>query len=585
MYRNMQSYPSQQDHIYHGPHRYPGMETIPTQVYANPVQPPMGYGCWPWGNSCGGASPIAIHGCCNHSYFPVYGAWGSPYSHVTTHHCPGNYPSFPVQYMPPPPYYANMPGEHHCCGCLNHPLHHKEQKNIRIEEEEPERERRRDCSVAPWVFHNSPDRIGWLPPDYNSNKEQGMVKETGDMRSGSPDVKANENGKVAALQPTLQNGWLPLDLNNLVLPKNKGDGEGNQQDDGKRNFPYPLFWVPYKHEEKEKENKKEKDVSVKSCLDTETNSKSFGDRTATKARDILVKEAEQHVEKKTSTDKEKERNASDVVGKENGEKKVDNGDKVSPKEGSKRKSSPQPKLPPVCLRVDPLPKRKNGNGSSRSLSPPKNKQNLESQSNNTREVPNPSGKKEQAKILPTELPTELKDEKSTKIIKVVDGRNSLGNTMDIKVDNPVKDAVESRADVSKNQVEFAQKYADQDGVTTGQSEAVGLAGEKNEVSSRARDMKADEVEKSCKTRLSKEEAAVIIQSTYRGFDVRRWEPIKKLKQIAEVQEQIANVKHLIQAIKSSFDIQGRSKQRNIVAETIMSLLLKLDTIQVSKRAS
>ncbi|KAL8554212.1 hypothetical protein ACS0TY_002425 [Phlomoides rotata] len=573
---NMQSYPyhSQQDHMYHGPHWYPGMENIPTQGYGNPVRPPMGYGFWPWGSSYGGASPIASHGCCNHSYFPAHSAWGSPYSHVATHHCPQNYPSFPVQYMPPPPYYANMPGEHHCCGCLNHPLHHNEQKNVRIEEEEPERERRKDRSVVPYEFHNSPYPIAWLPPDYCSNKEQGMVKRTGDMGNGSPDVKANENAKVAAQQPTFQNGWLPLDLNNLVLPKNKGDGEGNQQDDAKRNFPYPLFWIPYKHEEKEKEDHKEKDASVKPSLELEAgsdgeqrfhaNKESFGDRAAKKARDIPVKQAEQRVEKETSMSKEKERDASDVVGKENGKKKVDNGGKVSPKEGSKKK--PQPKLPPVCLRVDPLPRTKSENGSSWSPSPPNNKQ---KQSNDASRVLNPSGKKEQAKI----LPNELKEDKSTKIIEVVDGRTSQGTTVDVEIVDPVKEAVKSQADVSMNQ------YADNVAVTKGQSEDAGLAGEKKEVSSQAQDMKADEVEKPCKARLSEEEAAVIIQSAYRGLDVRRWEPIKKLKQIAKVREQIADVKDLIQAMKSSFDIQNRSKQRNIVAETIMSLLLKLDTIQ------
>ncbi|KAJ6729552.1 BAG DOMAIN CONTAINING PROTEIN EXPRESSED [Salix viminalis] len=82
-----------------------------------------------------------------------------------------------------------------------------------------------------------------------------------------------------------------------------------------------------------------------------------------------------------------------------------------------------------------------------------------------------------------------------------------------------------------------------------------------------------------RTNLSDEAAALLIQSAYRGFEVRRWEPLKKLKQIATVQEQVVVVKDKIHALESCSDIQKNNRQRLVIGEMIMSLLLKLDAIQ------
>lgn len=54
-----------------------------------------------------------------------------------------------------------------------------------------------------------------------------------------------------------------------------------------------------------------------------------------------------------------------------------------------------------------------------------------------------------------------------------------------------------------------------------------------------------------KKQLSDAEAAILIQSTYRGFEVRKCESLKKLKQIVKVREQVAEVRNQIQALESS----------------------------------
>ncbi|KAI3449232.1 hypothetical protein Pfo_005897 [Paulownia fortunei] len=603
--KNMQSYPYQKDQIHYCPHYYPGTEAVPTQMYVNPARPPISYGCWPWGSNYGYASPTVCHGCCNHTCIPTHYAWGSPYSHVPPRHCPGSYPSFPVQYVPPPcyamgqPWYEyekNVPMDHHCCGCPNHLSYQREQKNVGIEEEQPDRERRKNDSLVPFQFKNSPYPIVWLPPDYSNSKEQGNANNSGDSKDGSLDVKANGNGKTIEQQPAFWNGWYPLDLNNLVSSKQRGDVERNhKQDDGKGRFPFPLLWIPYKPEEKEREKHKVDDANTKPGLESEkgsggeqkfyVNGENIGGQAASRSKDIPLKAVEKHEEKESSKNQEKERDASMKDGIDSGEKKLDNGEKKFPKDGAKRKSPSPPKsskLPPVCLRVDPLPRRKTANGSSRSPSPPGDKQKPDLWSNEASNILNSSDNKKLDKI----LHNEFKEGKGTKTIEVVDGKTWQGNNIDVNMETPVNFPVKSKDDFLTNQTvekpkeeNISHECAETDAVMKGQSEDAGSAIGKKEELFRAEEVRADEAKESSKTKLSEEEAAVIIQSAYRGYDIRRWEPIKKLKQIAKVQEQIANVKHLIQAMESSSDIQGSSKQRNIIAETIMSLLLKLDTIQ------
>jgi hypothetical protein len=53
-----------------------------------------------------------------------------------------------------------------------------------------------------------------------------------------------------------------------------------------------------------------------------------------------------------------------------------------------------------------------------------------------------------------------------------------------------------------------------------------------------------------------------------------------LKQIAEVSKEVTNVRDCVKAFEGSSDFQNDGKQKIAIGETIMRLLLKLDTIQV-----
>ncbi|XP_058743936.1 BAG family molecular chaperone regulator 6-like [Vicia villosa] len=76
------------------------------------------------------------------------------------------------------------------------------------------------------------------------------------------------------------------------------------------------------------------------------------------------------------------------------------------------------------------------------------------------------------------------------------------------------------------------------------------------------------------------DAAVVIQTAYHGYLVRKSQPLKKLRQIAEVSKEVTNVKDRIEAFGDSSNLQIDDKEKVAIGETIRRLLLKLDTIQV-----
>ena len=80
-------------------------------------------------------------------------------------------------------------------------------------------------------------------------------------------------------------------------------------------------------------------------------------------------------------------------------------------------------------------------------------------------------------------------------------------------------------------------------------------------------------------KLSEPDAAVRIQSAYRGYHVRRWQPLEKLRKIKNVHMQMQDVEKQLQALEASSK-QPTEKEHIAMNETIMSLLLNLDTIQV-----
>ncbi|CAN6231136.1 unnamed protein product [Urochloa humidicola] len=267
-------------------------------------------------------------------------------------------------------------------------------------------------------------------------------------------------------------------------------------------------------------------------------------------------------------------------------KKASNTDKVEQNRKTKRSESAaakHSKLPPVCLRVDPFPRKKSGNGSSRSPSPPRKdgdkakkdvkeaqSQSLESKQSDTRHIT--------VSEIKEKLPNEMK------------GMGSSNETVQAaSVEHSQEEEVPTSKDVQKVQTgstttgtqENAGAKSLLGGVVQENAGAERLNGcdkSKNEDETVIESEAAKGDARTCRANLSETDAAVRIQSAYRGYDVRRWQPLDKLRKIRNVREQMQGVKKQLQYHGNSCK-KPTEKEQVAIGETIMNLLLKLDTIQ------
>ncbi|XP_020158051.1 uncharacterized protein [Aegilops tauschii subsp. strangulata] len=274
-------------------------------------------------------------------------------------------------------------------------------------------------------------------------------------------------------------------------------------------------------------------------------------------RTIPVMAEEESDEKKSYMGGNKEEKKAIIVQKEGENKKSNN------VESTKAKPS---KLPPVCLRVDPLPKKKSGNTSSRSSN-----QATQKVCEKVKDVKEAHGKNQETKLSEhqKEGKMPIKEKSSDEIATNTGPRNvtvldaSVKHAQEKQVSTSMTDqkvqpsvSAEAQENVSARSLQECDKNRKEDELKI-RSEAPNLA---------------------CEIKLSSPDAAVRIQSAYRGYHVRRWQPLEKLRKIKNVHKQMQDVEKQLQALEASSK-QPTEKEHIAINETIMNLLLNLDTIQ------
>ncbi|KAJ8573097.1 hypothetical protein K7X08_009608 [Anisodus acutangulus] len=602
MSRFMDSYPYQRNQVPYHPHYYPHFESNPHHMNIDPTRSTLAYDSWPCGGNYGHPYQTQCHSCCIHINSPSQCAFRPPYPYLPPPpYSNGSYPAYPgmypAHYVPPPhftmeqPRYEfekNMDSGNHCCGCPNHSCEHDQDNKNESNE-----------TLVPFGFKNCPYPVMRLPPDDMKNRER--MKPSGSKRK-----EQEEDSQVVKpygdfspfQQPNVWNVWPPHHGNNLESPKQRGDLPGKQQHDdvNRKQFPFPIFWMPYKTEEAGEEVSKETDSGLvaeqeptspskltKQMLhDSEDKRSNSKEIEVNGGSEIRGKGLNKESVIKTIPVKQVEQNEKVLDGKKEDASQRHDSDAKEKKiiqDGGKKQSSPakSSKLPPVCLRVDPLPRKKSSSGSSRSPSPPGGKGKLvESRSDNSK-PPILSPEKENVQLDKSST-TSMPEKSKTKVVEVAQGTTKEDKLQDqCTVFPDLKCQARSQTaegDTSK----AANEPKDQpDGVgAEAQSSSEGhQIGETRE----AENGEADEIKREKRSKLSDDKAATMIQSAYRGFNMRRWEPLKKLKQIAKIKEQMAELKNYTQALESSADNLVDNKQITIFTETIMGLLLKLDTIQ------
>lgn len=510
--------------------------------------------------------------------------------------------------MPPPPHYSMeipkyeydkmVPRNYHCFGCPNHVCHQNVDKGVKIEEQGSDVVDKK-ADLVPVHMNNNHYPTLWFPPDSLNGREQRKVSEPEVVEETKipTDSKPTEGLKSQGDQRHIR---FPFDLNDIGASMQGGNREPRQEqqvEDKKKEFPFPIFWMPpyqeagkkdknvnasrdhktedehkqipfpffwFPYGNKQEEVRKEDNREVNSApkivpmkitgggvtMEAGTNEEKPAGQGAEERKEntanvksIVVKQMDPRKEENNSEDEERRERSVPVKQVEENVGNKPSGTSVKRQSSSPKKSS---ELPPVCLRVDPLPRKKKANGSSRSPSPP-------AQKGHKKEV-EPSIKEKDTEVVDRTI-SENKDPMHTSKI--------LTN---------------SKEDVSRNSTVW-ESEKDGDRCRTNKDEgAQKVADAKSEETNKPTEATKSVADGKLARTLSDIEAAVLIQSAFRGFEVRRWEPLKKLKQIADIREQVADIRNRISTLETS-DLQKDDKQRVIIGETIMRLLLKLDTIQ------
>uniref|UniRef100_A0A1J3G5R2 BAG family molecular chaperone regulator 6 n=1 Tax=Noccaea caerulescens TaxID=107243 RepID=A0A1J3G5R2_NOCCA len=536
-------------------------------VYNNAYWPP----CYP--------PQVPYHPCCmNHSGFQPHA------SHATPFHPPPFYAHqpFPGCYRPEYDSEKDVPGKRQCANFSPQMCYSKNDRGVVIEEHEPENERRNHGdqgeAVLPVRQPACPYPILWIPHENARIQEHGGSLGSGSHDKPTADVKAPENMKVQKADPKFRNGFfpfdeatmkslvqnqdrqkmqdgktkeLPFDISKLKLLLEGPDGkqvkiQKNKEESGQ--LPYPIFWVPSHGEQgivgssenKEGSNEGLSLKSFRSDSQGEGKDGNFENKALSAAeeksslrnipvdnhlqepRNIPVKLLENHLPKPTVPTKR-------IAKRE----PVENTKKEQP--SSLPKSS---RLPPVCLRVDPLPKRKNGG--SKSLKAPRQKEQPLT-SEETKVASSVSSKKAESRTVPEA--GNVTCEEANKELKMSEGRSNATEAE--------RESVESKSNLQEGAKCEVFKPCETTGIR----------------------------ERPVKKTFTEEEAARIIQSRYRGYDVRRWEPLKKLQKIVTVREQMGDVTRRVKAVEDSTDQPIEENEIIILGEMVMNLLLKLDSVQ------
>ncbi|KAI4303390.1 hypothetical protein MLD38_039030 [Melastoma candidum] len=582
----MDSYPQMRPHM----HWYPqDSDALPPQMGFDPTKFPMVQGPWPYSAH---AYPMPCNGCGYQMNFPGY-YHHSPPPHPNFYHpqpCyswgshPGFFDPHPAchgQTMPAashtmmdhPAFEGKSAAQfHHCCGCPNHVCNPKGRSGVKIEEHEPNLEKNDryhsdgSSSLIPSSFKNYPYPIMWIPPHFMRNKEQSQGRPSRtDLDDACDEAKPKPAGRSLLEKPKL-NEWFPLDMhkrNPFIAPLDLAREPSGQKEDEGRNFQFPVIWVP--SWDKQNEVGKEKTDPL---LSSSTMVPFAGATDSSKNAQLQSKDqddASAHLPDMCSTVNKNVASAA-----ESNREKEATKEKNTQSLGRKLSSSPtkSSKLPPVCLRVDPLPRKKNSSDNPRSINSKEAERKGKHPSDN--KVHADSRNRGERDVLARDMNERKEDkhyEKKVKVIEVTSGDSSETK------DHEMGDA----ADLNKFHVNEKEIAASQhsDGNLTEKGLKTSAAGDLN--------FENRMEEKIAKRAFSNSEAATLIQAAYRGYEVRRWHMLQKLKQMAAVREGLIKIRDSVEELKSSndslCDTSSFERQKVVIGESIMSLLLKLDTIQ------
>ncbi|KAF8017055.1 hypothetical protein BT93_H2308 [Corymbia citriodora subsp. variegata] len=569
-------------------HHQPMPNEVPPQLGFNPTVFPAPHEPLPYPYAGNFSYPAPCHACYNYMATPSY-YHRPPYPHFfqpPPFHYWGSYPGnaeplashnelhYPPAYPMERPFVAR---EHHCCGCPNHVCDPKNKRGVKIEEHEPQDSDKKgeyySESLVPANWRHFPYPIVWNPPESTRNKEQGTHAKPRIMDLDTASQEKKPAHSSLHKEPGWNN-WFPLLMGNYDPSKPGGEKKGTHNQhvrDNERNYPFPVIWIPSYDKQEEAGAEKERQANTLESPESnfkvfpmqihnshsktsdggpqENNGNEVGSHHQDVEKNIHVKDIKPCVGKNDSRDSQEE--AANALNKRTVGTPVD---RVPGSDTRKSSSSPTKtsKLPPVCLRVDPLPGKKGRNGSSRSPSPPGSETKSRSSSDASSTDTNEQNSRAQS------MNRTAEEQLKRKEVKVIEVKGETSSPSDN--DSGDNDSGDSQSSV---QVEYPKKMKENKDHSEKEEvceikEDKGAAIEGDEsTEKRSEELEASRI-------LSDEEAAMRIQSAYRGFQVRKWENLKKLKQMAKVRDEVTKL-DTIQGLHPDLRGVRKSLARELVA--------------------
>lgn len=393
-------------------------------------------------------------------------------------------------------------------------------------------------------FGNGDEKQGVEAASKEKRARDVRVEEVeGNLNIGSPEQVPKSGGFGKEQKKINESGDRPEIVHEVGRVNEKQRPEEARKETKTRDIPVKQLGGKSTAEQKAKENVtkiKARDIPVKQLEEEKSAEEQNSKETALemKARDIPVEQPERESSSQAQVQKTAE--------------KVADNHKVSSPRASK--------LPPVCLRVDPLPgKKANSKSSSRFPSPPHKNNDLASNGSLQNGKPDaskiPAERKkaeENASVRASKHEGEtmkVDENASSMVSKVDDERKKAEQNASSKVSKPADECEK------KLMLDSKVKKVDQDLIAHGKDGGF------------------------TKTELSKDEATLHIQAVYRGWKVRKLQPLRKLHEIAKIRHRTEELKQQIMSPEFGEELRRDDKTKVKISETLMGLLLQLDTIQ------
>lgn len=188
----------------------------------------------------------------HYGFSPAFSTSAPPLYQCCGHHVPfGEY--FPPLYVPPSHYSMDKPRyeydkgasgvyDSHSFGWAGHTQNQKRDESVKVEELEPDAQKKGGDSLIPIQWKNYPYPVVWVPPEYMINKghDEPVARDQMSVEKNSQDTRS-QSYPVFRIPPE----YIGNKVERVPMTQVPVKEEKNAQK--MTNYPHPIVWIPPEH--------------------------------------------------------------------------------------------------------------------------------------------------------------------------------------------------------------------------------------------------------------------------------------------------------------------------------------------------